>query len=187
MSSDISDNYSLRHVAGALKHFISTFRYVLCFFPLLIYYFYFIFLFFLAPQQLSKAALKNKKKREAAKKKREEEGKDETEKQSPGSAPTETIVQSSVLNAELTGNPEKDKKIRNIKKVSRFRQCKTYNSIIVLIYIFSTNLSVFMFVFWHCFLVSCTPHSLLFFFFYVLICYICLGIITDVKIQRLHY
>lgn len=68
---------------------------------------------------MSKAALKNKKKREAAKKKREEEGKDETEKLSPGSASTEPVVQSSVLNVELTGNPEKDKKIRNIKKVKK--------------------------------------------------------------------
>lgn len=115
----------------------------MCVFTLLILKFF----FFLAPQQLSKAALKNKKKREAAKKKREEEGKDETDKQSLGSAPTETIVQSSVLNAELTGNPEKDKKIRNIKKVSRFKHSKTYyNSTIILIYIFSTNLSVFIFV-----------------------------------------
>ncbi|XP_050739669.1 eukaryotic translation initiation factor 2A-like isoform X2 [Eriocheir sinensis] len=69
-----------------------------------------------APQQLSKAALKNKKKREAAKKKREEEGKDETSKQSTGSASTEPGIQSCGSNVELTGNPEKDKKIRNIKK-----------------------------------------------------------------------
>ena len=71
--------------------------------------------FFPVPQQLSKAALKNKKKREAAKKKREEDGKEETDKKSPGSI--EKVIPSSAANIELTGDPEKDKKIRNLKKV----------------------------------------------------------------------
>lgn len=85
-----------------------------------------------APQQLSKAALKNKKKREAAKKKREEEGKEGKEeicKKSPGSGKegkeeickkspgsSEQAVPFSAANIELTGDPEKDKKIRNLKK-----------------------------------------------------------------------
>ncbi|KAG0725293.1 Eukaryotic translation initiation factor 2A [Chionoecetes opilio] len=67
------------------------------------------------PQQLSKAALKNKKKREAAKKKREEEGKEEGDKKSPGSVEL-PVIASPAQSVELTGNPETDKKIRNIKK-----------------------------------------------------------------------
>ncbi|XP_045601720.1 eukaryotic translation initiation factor 2A [Procambarus clarkii] len=72
-----------------------------------------------APAQLSKSALKNKKKREAAKKKREEEG--EAEKggnnwREAGPPETAAPVKSFAANIELTGDPEKDKKIKNLKK-----------------------------------------------------------------------
>ncbi|KAG7176052.1 Eukaryotic translation initiation factor 2A-like [Homarus americanus] len=73
-----------------------------------------------APPQLSKSALKNKKKREAAKKKREEgeSGKEEKGGNNWREAPPPEVAPSKSLAAsiELTGNPEKDKKIKNIKK-----------------------------------------------------------------------
>ncbi|XP_027239459.1 eukaryotic translation initiation factor 2A isoform X1 [Penaeus vannamei] len=76
------------------------------------------------PAQLSKSAMKNKKKREAAKKKREEEaesggkgGKNWREPQ-PESPPASVAAPASGpgVQVELTGDPDKDKKIKNIKK-----------------------------------------------------------------------
>ncbi|KAK8746284.1 hypothetical protein OTU49_017344 [Cherax quadricarinatus] len=78
--------------------------------------------------QLSKAALKKKKKREAAKKKREEEGEagkgekgGNNWRETAGQEPPVPVkaalpVNSFAASIELTGDPEKDKKIRNIKK-----------------------------------------------------------------------
>lgn len=55
----------------------------------------------------SKAALKQKKKREARKARKAEEGSDDQDH-----SPTVATVK-----VDLTGDPEKDKKIKNIKKV----------------------------------------------------------------------
>ena len=70
------------------------------------------------PEQMSKAALKNKKKREAKK------AKAEAEEEQPAAAaysppPAAATAQSATSNAGsgLTGDPEKDKRIRNIRKV----------------------------------------------------------------------
>ena len=80
---------------------------------------------------LSKSAQKNKKKKEA--KKRREDG-ENAEKENwrgqtaepsntPAPALTSTLSSSELLSAisgvELTGNPEKDKRIKNIKKVRK--------------------------------------------------------------------
>ncbi|CAL4121337.1 unnamed protein product, partial [Meganyctiphanes norvegica] len=67
-------------------------------------------------QQLSKAAIKNKKKKEAKKKRSDEndwrEGKDPEAFDNP---PTPGI-KSAGADVQMTGDPEKDKKIKNIKK-----------------------------------------------------------------------
>ncbi|XP_071547528.1 eukaryotic translation initiation factor 2A [Panulirus ornatus] len=73
-----------------------------------------------APPPPSKTALRNKKRREAAKKKREEEeaekeGKSKSNWRAPASE-SQTPVQSFATNIELTGDRDKDRKIKNIKK-----------------------------------------------------------------------
>ncbi|XP_076055615.1 eukaryotic translation initiation factor 2A isoform X2 [Oratosquilla oratoria] len=74
-------------------------------------------------QQMSKSTLKNKKKREAAKKKKEEgtaisskTGDEEGNIQVSASVTTPSGVTPEYGEVELTGDPEKDKKIKNIKK-----------------------------------------------------------------------
>lgn len=71
---------------------------------------------YFSEKQLSKSAIKNKKKREAARKKREEEGEEEKEWVRGQEVP-EAKVKSAGADFELTGDPEKDRKIRNLKKV----------------------------------------------------------------------
>jgi len=65
-------------------------------------------------QQLSKAALKNKKKREAKKKRSDDDWRDGKDPDAFDKPPTE--VKSAGVDVQMTGNPEKDKKIKNIKK-----------------------------------------------------------------------
>lgn len=68
-------------------------------------------IFVLILVNVSKAALKQKKKRQAKKIKKQETADDVQDKNEP----TNKVV--SNVNVTLTGNPEKDKKIKNIKKV----------------------------------------------------------------------
>lgn len=71
-------------------------------------------IFVLILVNVSKAALKQKKKRQAKKIKKQETADDVQDKNEP----TNKVV--SNVNVTLTGNPEKDKKIKNIKKVCMY-------------------------------------------------------------------
>lgn len=74
-------------------------------------------------QQPSKAALKQKKKREARKAKKQEEGDESPVNNAPA------VV--SNVKVTLTGDPEKDKKIKNIKKVGLFYRGHEYSGLLL--------------------------------------------------------
>ncbi|KAK3893139.1 hypothetical protein Pcinc_003034 [Petrolisthes cinctipes] len=70
-----------------------------------------------AEAPLSKSAIKNKKKKEAAKKKRDEEGEKEWVRgQTVGEISDYSKIKSAADDFDLTGDPEKDKKIKKIKR-----------------------------------------------------------------------
>lgn len=67
-------------------------------------------------QQLSKAAIKNKKKKEAKKKRSDENNWREGKDPEAPEVPEMETIKSAGADVQMTGDPEKDKKIKNIKK-----------------------------------------------------------------------
>jgi len=65
--------------------------------------------------QLSKAAIKNKKKKEAKKKRSDDDWRDGKDPEAFDKPPVE-VVKAAGADVQMTGDPEKDKKIKNIKK-----------------------------------------------------------------------
>jgi len=65
--------------------------------------------------QLSKAAIKNKKKKEAKKKRSDDDWREGKDPDAFDKPPAE-VIKSAAADVEMTGDPEKDKKIKNIKK-----------------------------------------------------------------------